>query len=178
MPAMTAPIRLRLAALAVREESGRPLLVTLADTLRGKHLLILLDNCEHLVQACGVLVDDLLRSCPDLSVLVTSREALGVAGEITWRVPPLSVPDEEQPSAAAIAPSEAVRLFVERATAAQRGFALTDRTAPGVVEVCRRLGGIPLAIELAAARVRVLGVEQIAARLDDHLRLLTGGSRG
>lgn len=166
------------AALDVREESGSPLLATLIDSLHDKQLLIVLDNCEHLVEACGVLVDALLSGCPDLRVLATSREALGIGGEVVWRVPALSVADLMLPlPTEAIARSEAVRLFVERASAALPGFALTERTAPGVVEICRRLDGIPLAIELAAARVRVLGVEQIAARLDDHLGLLTGGSR-
>ncbi len=166
------------AALGVHEQSRIPLLDLLTATLASRRLLLLLDNCEHVIQACAALVDALLRGCPDLSVLATSREALRITGEVTWRVPPLSVPDPMlRSSAEAVARCEAVRLFVERAKAALPGFALTERTAPGIVEVCRRLEGIPLAIELAAARVRVLGVDQITARLDDHLRLLRGGSR-
>ncbi len=118
------------AALDVPEESDRPLQATLLGVLRDKHLLIVMDNCEHVVVACALLVDTLLRDCPDVRVLATSREALGVAGEVTWRVPPLSVPDPVlSPSVEIVARSEAVRLFVERATATLPGFALTERTA-------------------------------------------------
>jgi predicted ATPase/DNA-binding CsgD family transcriptional regulator len=180
------------APLGVREQPGRALDVTLVDAVGFRQLLLVLDNCEHLVAACATLVDRLLRACPHLRVMATSRESLGIAGERTWRVPSLAVPppteverteakERSSPSGAAphssVAEHEAVRLFVERARAAQPAFAMTERNAPVVVQVCRRLDGIPLALELAAARVTVLAVDQIAARLDDRFRLLTGGSR-
>jgi non-specific serine/threonine protein kinase len=141
--------------------------------------LLVLDNCEHLIEACAELADDLLHACPGLKILASSREALGVAGETAYRVPSLTLPDPRPAAAtpAMLARCEAARLFVERAHAAQPRFALTDSNAPAVAALCRRLDGIPLALELAAARVRVLPVEQILARLDDRFRLLVGGSR-
>ncbi len=165
-------------ALSVREQSGRPVLTTLSDFLQPKHVLLVLDNCEHLVAVCGHLAETLLRACPTLRVLATSREVLGIPGEVIWRVPSLSLPDPRRPpSLEHLTQYEAVRLFVERAVYSQQGFALTNGNAPAVVQVCHQLDGIPLAIELAAARVKVLAVEQIAARLDDRFRLLIGGSR-
>jgi non-specific serine/threonine protein kinase len=137
-----------------------------------------LDNCEHVVDACAALADALLRACPDLRVLATSREALGVAGEAPHRVPSLALPDPARPPPVeALAAYEAVRLFVERAAIVQPGFALTARNAAAVAQVCARLDGIPLALELAAARVRVLPLEQLLPRLEDRFRLLTGGGR-
>jgi len=165
-------------ALGVPEQPGRVLTETLADALRGKSMLVILDNCEHLVTACAHLATALLRACPNLRILATSREALGVTGETTWRVPSLSVPDPERlPPLDRFQEYEAVRLFIDRAVASEPQFAVTRSNAPAVAQVCHRLDGIPLAIELAAARVKVLAVEQIAARLDDRFRLLTGGSR-
>jgi len=132
----------------------------LANYLRDKQLLLLLDNCEHLIEACAKLVDALLRTCPHLKILATSREALNVAGEITFRVPSLAVPDPQQlPPFETLAQLEAIRLFVERASAARPGFLLTNANAPSVAQICCRLDGMPLAIELAAARVKTLGVE-------------------
>jgi len=179
--------------VGVQEEAGRPLLVTLGEALRGKQLLLVLDNCEHLIEACAELADRLLRVCPHLEILATSREVLGIVGETAWWVPSLAVPAESQPVATdrltSLGQSEAVRLFVERARASVPTFALTERNAGAVVQICSRLDGIALALELAAARVRVLSVEQLAARLDDALtergqarstepfRLLTAGSR-
>ncbi len=164
--------------LGVHEQSGRPVLTTLSDLLQPKQVLLVLDNCEHLVAACGHLAGTLLRACPSLRILATSREMLGIPGESIWRVPPLSVPSPRHPPTLEhLTQYEAVRLFVERAVYSQQGFAVTNGNAPAVVQVCHRLDGIPLAIELAAARVKVLAVEQIAARLDDRFRLLTGGSR-
>ena len=169
-------------ALGVREQAGRMLVDTLIDVLRPRTCLLMLDNCEHLVAACAALTDTLLRASPGLAVLTTSREPLGISGETVWRVPPLQLPHEspdgaEEGGAASIARCEAVRLFEERARAALPTFELTDENASAVAQICRQLDGIPLAIELAAARVRGLGPDQLAARLDDRFRLLTGGSR-
>jgi predicted ATPase/DNA-binding SARP family transcriptional activator len=161
----------------VREEQGRPLQVTLADYLREKTLLLVPDNCEHVIDASSQLVSYLLQRCPGLRILATSREALGVAGEFVTEVPPLSLPPTGPASRAALQGSEAVRLFVSRAATALPGFELTDANAAAVVQVCRRLDGVALALELAAARVKALRVEQIAVRLDDAFHLLTGGSR-
>jgi non-specific serine/threonine protein kinase len=164
--------------LGVREEPGRPLPATLADALKPRHLLLLLDNCEHLLDACAYLVDALLRACPHLRILATSREALGITGEVPHRVPSLALPDAQRAMPAeALGQYEAVTLFVDRAQVVQPAFQVTNANAPAVAEICRRLDGIPLAIELAAARVRVLPVEQLLARLQDRFRLLTGGSR-
>jgi predicted ATPase/class 3 adenylate cyclase len=169
--------------LSVQEEPGVPITQTLAQHLKPKHLLLLLDNCEHLLSACAQLTDALLRQCPEVTLLATSREGLGIAGETLYRVPSLSLPDPQHlPQAgdellSSVTQYQAVRLFIDRAVAVQPGFAVTNSNAPAVAEVCHRLDGIPLAIELAAARVRVLPVEQIATRLNDRFRLLTGGSR-
>jgi predicted ATPase/DNA-binding CsgD family transcriptional regulator len=164
--------------LEVPEQAGRPLPETLAEALnaRGKTLL-LLDNCEHLVDASARLVEALLGSCPDLSVLATSREALLAAGETNWPVPPLALP-EAGPGALSLRglhECESARLFAERATHRSSAFALAGTNARAVADICRRLDGIPLAIELAAARTGTLSVEQISARLSDSLKLLTGG---
>jgi predicted ATPase/class 3 adenylate cyclase len=165
--------------LGVREEPGRPLTLTLVDVLKPKRLLFLLDNCEHLLQACATLAEVLLRGCPGVQILATSREGLNIAGETTYRLPSLSLPDLRAPlpTAERLMEYEAARLFIDRATAALPAFTLTDASAPAVAQVCHRLDGIPLAIELAAARVKVLSVERIAERLDDSFRLLAGGSR-
>ncbi len=162
----------------VREVAGRSLLDMLVDYLQSKSLLLVLDNCEHLVEACAHLASALLRACPNLKILATSREALGIAGEVTYRVPPLSRPDPRRvQSLEQLTQFESVRLFVERGVYSQPRFALTSANAKAVAHICHRLDGIPLAIELAAARVKVLTVDQIAARIDDRFRLLTGGSR-
>jgi predicted ATPase/class 3 adenylate cyclase len=169
------------AVLSVREEPGRPAVQTLVEALQARKLLLLLDNCEHLLPACGELVTALLRRCPGVRVLATSREGLGITGEQLYRAPSLALP-EHRPGAVRPAPDallqyEAVRLFGERARASLPSFTVTNANAAAVAEVCHRLDGIPLALELAAARVRVLSVEQIRVRLDDCFRLLTGGSR-
>ena len=167
--------------LTVRETSGRSLLEALIDYLRYKSLLLVLDNCEHLIEACAQLADNLLHACPNLKILASSREALGIAGEVAFRVPSLSLPPASfkagSHSLADLEQSEAVRLFVERAQAVSPAFCLEQENAPAVAQICRRLDGIPLALELAAARVKVLSPTQIASRLDDRFRLLTGGSR-
>ena len=167
-----------LATLELREAPGRSPLDLLADHLRSRQTLLVLDNCEHLLDACAQLVDALLRGCPHLRILATSREALGIAGEFRRRVPSLAVPDPERlPPLGLLDDYDAVRLFTERARAVQHDFALAECNAAAVVQVCHRLDGIPLALELAAARVRVLAPEQLAVRLDNRLRLLTDGSR-
>jgi predicted ATPase/class 3 adenylate cyclase len=165
-------------ALGAREEAGRPLLSTLVEYLRHRWALLIFDNCEHLIEACASLAEPLLRSCPAVKILASSREALGVTGEVALRVPPLSMPDASDTlSPDELGAFEAIRLFVERAAAVKPGFTLTPATAPAVVQICQRLDGIPLAIELAAARVRALTVQQITTHLDERFRLLTGGSR-
>lgn len=163
--------------LSAREEPGRQQIETLTDFLKLKSLLLVLDNCEHLVAACAQLATALLRFCPNLWILATSREALGIAGETIWRIPPLSLPSAQMAPLERLIQYEAVRLFIERATAVLPAFTVTNQNAPAVAQVCYRLDGIPLAIELAAARVKVLTVEQIYDRLDNQFRLLTGGSR-
>jgi non-specific serine/threonine protein kinase len=162
--------------LGVREEQGRPLTATLIDWLRERELLLLLDNCEHLIVACAQFADAVLHACPDVCLLATSREALGIAGEQTFQVPSLQLPTFQLPTAE-LAQLESVRLFVERAHAVKSDFVLSDANANMVAQICQRLDGIPLALELAAARVKALSIEQLAERLDDRFRLLTGGSR-
>jgi predicted ATPase/DNA-binding SARP family transcriptional activator/DNA-binding CsgD family transcriptional regulator len=164
-------------ALGVREETGRTLLETLEDDLRSRKMLLVVDNCEHLVEALVDLVDTLLDSCPGLRVLATSRETLNAAGDVNWVVPSLIVPDSHQE---AYTPQElegyeSVRLFVDRANQRKPSFELTSSNGRAVAQVCRRLDGIPLAIELAAGRMGVLLAEQLASRLEDSLKLLTGG---
>jgi predicted ATPase/DNA-binding SARP family transcriptional activator/DNA-binding CsgD family transcriptional regulator len=164
-------------ALRVQEQPNRSLTDTLGDFLRAKRALLILDNCEHLVDAVARFVDALLNSCPHLRVLATSRESLNVEGELNWLVPSLSVPSLGQsPTVGEMEGYESVRLFAERARHRNPTFSLTPENAHAVARICGRLEGIPLAIELAAVRVG-LSVEQIATRLDDSLRLLTSGSR-
>ena len=163
--------------LRVPEIPERSLTQAIADDLRELDMLLVLDNCEHLVGACALLANALLRACPSLSILATSREALGVAGERNFPVPPLSSPEAHELSIEELEGFESVRLFVERARYRQRDFALDSRNASSVAKICRRLDGIPLAIELAAAKTRVLSVEQISTRLVDNFRLLRSDSR-
>jgi non-specific serine/threonine protein kinase len=166
------------AALGVGHHTQQDWSEYLANVLRERRILIVLDNCEHVVMGCAELADKLLRRCPELRILATSREPLRVAGETVWRVPSLSVPDErDRQSPEQIANSESVRLFADRACAMLPTFTVTDTNATAVARLCRRLDGIPLALELAAARLPVLSVEQIANRLDDALGLLNSGSR-
>ena len=165
------------AALGVRERPRRTLPDLIADRLGDAGALLVLDNCEHLLDETADLTDRLLRACPRLRVLATSRERLGITGERLWPVGGLAVPPPGDTSLAAVAGSDSVRLLVERAAAVHPGFALTEATAGALAQICQRLDGLPLAIELAAAAVPALGVERIAARLDDRFRLLTHGSR-
>ncbi len=164
--------------LGIREETGRSLVETAIAALRTKQTLIILDNCEQLVDACAALAERLLRSCAGLRILATSREALGVPGEAAWRIPSLAAPDPAQlPPLEMLRRVETVRLFLDRAALARSGFALTSANAQAIAQICRRLDGIPLAIELAAARVRSLDPQQISERLDDRFSLLTEGAR-
>jgi predicted ATPase/DNA-binding CsgD family transcriptional regulator len=164
--------------LGVREQPGQPLSASLTSYLGEKHLLLVLDNCEHLVEACARLTELLLQACPQLQILATSREALNLGGEVSLPVPSLSSPEPQHlPTLEALTQFDAVRLFSERAVAAQPHFEVSAENAISVAQICHRLDGIPLAIELAAGRTKALSVQQIAARLDDRFRLLTSGSR-
>lgn len=193
--------------LGVTEEPDRPVAATIVDAMGGRELLLILDTCEHVVDAIADLVRDLIAGCPLIRLVATSREPLRVRGETVWRVPPLSLPGparhgslppiasspgsgglsevplsatSTQPADAAMAAAaqhEAVQLFIDRAAAVRPGFALTAVNCAAVVQLCRTLDGVPLAIELAAARIRALSVEQIAARIDDRFRLLASGDR-
>jgi len=164
------------AALGVREQPRVPWLDLLVGALAPRRAMLILDNCEHLVTACSEMADQLLRACPQLHILATSRQPLAVAGEQLWPVPPLPVGESTDSEAAAT--SEAVRLFADRARLVQPDFALGGGTIAIVTEICRRVDGIPLAIELAAARVRVLGLEGLAARLSERLRLFSTETHG
>jgi predicted ATPase/transcriptional regulator with XRE-family HTH domain len=165
-------------ALGVPERPGTDPTQMLVEVLRTRRVLLVLDNCEHLLDSCAELVEQLLRCCAHLRVLATSRERLGIPGEFAWMVPPLAVAEASlDTSADGLARVPAVRLFVERAAASQPGFVLTDQNAATVAEVCRQLEGLPLAIELAAARLKLLSIDQLAARMVDRFRLLGGGSR-
>jgi predicted ATPase/DNA-binding CsgD family transcriptional regulator len=168
------------AVIGITEEAGRPLLETLGDALRPRRMLLALDNCEHLLDACAQVGRHVLASAPGLRLLNTSREPLSVAAETIWRVPPLSVaPAGADPAAASPGAEryEAVRLFGDRAAASRPGFTVGPDNVTAITAICRALDGMPLAIELAAARVRALSVEQIVARLDDRFGLLTTGDR-
>jgi predicted ATPase/DNA-binding CsgD family transcriptional regulator len=164
--------------LGVRDQSARWPVAVLSDHLCDRNLLLVLDNCEHLLDACAVLADALLGAAPDLRILATSRQPLGLPSEQTVVVPPLAVPDPHgDGSAEALAGYDAVNLFVTRAAGVVPGFQLTERNAAAVAALCTRLDGLPLAIELAAARLRALSPEQVLSRLDERFALLTGGSR-
>ena len=178
---LTAPERLTEAlagVLGVRDEPGQVLLDGVIAWLATRRVLVLFDNCETHIAACAALATALLRGCPELKVLATSREPLATDGETTYAVPSLGLPGRQVRSTAEAAASEAVRLFVERARAASPAFALTDQNAADVAEICRRVDGIPLALELAAARVRMLSVDQIRARLGDRFKLLARSGSG
>jgi predicted ATPase/class 3 adenylate cyclase len=165
------------ATLGVREQPGRLILDVLRDYLCPKNLLLLLDNCEHLIATCAELAETLLRTAPSLHILASSREALGIDGETAYRVPSLPLPDVQAAGLDTLTQNDCIRLFVERATATHSPFRLTAKNAPAIAQIGRRLDGIPLALELAAARTRVMPPAQIVALLDDRFRLLTGGSR-
>jgi len=161
----------------IGEVPGVPLKTLFHDFLREKYLLLILDNCEHLVEASAKVADEILHIAPNIKVIASSREALGINGETVYRVPSLSLPEQAEVTKEAAMGFESVQLFVERASAANRKFQLTDENASAVAQICSRLDGIPLAIELSASRITVFSPEQIAKRLDDRFKLLTGGSR-
>jgi predicted ATPase/class 3 adenylate cyclase len=165
-------------AAGIRAIAEMPHMSAIVEALRPRNLLLILDNCEHLLDACAKLLDELLRSCPDIKVLTTSREPIGVTGETIRRVPSLQLPNTQIPTDLdELIDNPCVRLFLERARAVHPRVALTRHNAAAVVQICRRLDGIPLALELAAARIDALTPEQLAARLDQRFRLLTGGAR-
>ena len=167
-----------LAALDLPEAPGVSPVDQIAGELAAGRSLLVLDNCEHVVAECGHLVAELLSSCPETTILATSREPLGVVGEVTWRVPSLAAPPLERADGGPpLSQYDSVRLFVERARRARPSFTVTDANAPAVAQICHRLDGIPLAIELAAARCRQMSADRISAELDDRFRLLTGGAR-
>ena len=171
--------------LGISEKKTQPILNSLIEQLRDHHSLLIFDNCEHLVSACAHLAEKLLQVCSDIQLLATSHEPLNIPGEVVWTVPPMSLPTPQpwrDPTSAEAAlsaykQSESVQLFLNRASLVSAGFELTVDNGAWVAEICRRLDGMPLAIELAAARVRALSVQQIAERLDDRFNLLTGGHR-
>jgi len=163
--------------IGLRDEPQRPIIDMLCDYLHKKQLLIVLDNCEHLVDACAQMAHKILQAALDVRILASSREALGLVGEATYRVPSLGLPGLDFPSVESLTEHEATRLFIDRTKSAVSTFSATDDNASVIAQICHRLDGIPLAIELAAAKIRVLSVDQIAKRLDDRFRLLTGGSR-
>ncbi len=163
--------------LGITSQAGRPPLETLLDALVPQHMLIVLDNCEHLIGDCAKVADAILRRCPQVHLIATSREPLGIGGESIYRVPSLSLPGTDDGDASAAVESDAVTLFTERARGQGVDLVLDEETGPLVVSICRRLDGMPLAIELAAARLRSLSLASLHDRLDQRFRLLTGGSR-
>jgi predicted ATPase/DNA-binding CsgD family transcriptional regulator len=176
-PGLLAPEVAR--AFGLLDQSASWAVGTLADSLASRHALLVLDNCEHLLDACAVLAGALLRTCPGLRILATSRQVLGVLGEVTFPVPPLSVPAEDRlPVSDSLLEYEAVRLFAERGAAVLPGFAVDAGNRQAICELCRRLEGIPLAIELAAVRLRAMSPEQILARIADRFSLLSAGDPG
>lgn len=170
------------AALGVQEHAGHPVKETLLAHLRERDLLLVLDNCEHLVDACASIVEDIFQTCPAIKILATSREELHILGETIWLVPSLSFPRSQVRTGSTldldlVEESEAAQLFIERVKAKLPSFTLTRQNAPAILQICQRLDGIPLALELAAARIPMLTVEQLAARLDNRFQVLTSGSR-
>ncbi|MFI5615251.1 ATP-binding protein [Amycolatopsis sp. NPDC051903] len=173
VPAVLAAVGPREIGMPDLSTRGRDPVHRLVEALAGAEILIVLDDCDHVVETVARVAAELLGRCPRLRILATSREPLGVAGELLFSVPPLALPEPGRPAAE----SPAVRLFADRAIAVRADFALTEEVAVATADVCRRLDGLPLAIELAAARLRATTLEQLAARLDDRLRVLTGGPR-
>jgi predicted ATPase/class 3 adenylate cyclase len=174
-PSLVASVVAR--ALNVQESPNKPILDTLLAYLKRKRLLLIFDNCEHVIEEARRVVGAILRDCPEAHILVTSREPLNISGEQTYRMPSLAVPSNDRFSTEEASRFGALQLFVDRALSSDKSFALTTENAPHVSEICRRLDGIPLAIELAAARVKMLSPQQLAQKLDERFRVLTGGDR-
>ena len=167
-----------LSAIGIQEQQGKTPIELLKEYLHEKRVLIVLDNCEHLIEASARVVDALLNAAPKIRILASSREALAVKGELSYPVPSLSLPDMKHlPVIGQLSQYEAVRLFIDRASLVAPHFDVDKNNAPFIAQICYRLDGIPLAIELAAARVKMFSIEQISKRLDDRFRLLTGGAR-
>ena len=164
-------------AVGIAGQPGRPVFEALVDALAPQDILIVLDNCEHLIGGCAKTADAIVRRCPRVHLLATSREPLGIGGEAVYRVPSLSLPGPDDNGSAAAESADAVALFVDRARTPGVILAVDEQTAPLVVSICRRLDGMPLAIELAAARLRTMSLASLHDRLDQRFRLLTGGSR-
>jgi non-specific serine/threonine protein kinase len=164
-------------AVGAPHRPARPIIESLRGHLRDRSLLLIVDNCEHVIDACADLVHQILAGCSGVKIIATSREALAVSGEVAWRVRSLGVPDAGPAGAAALMRIESVQLFAQRGRAARPGFEVTAENGTAVSQICRRLDGLPLAIELAAARLRAMSPAEIATRLDDRFRLLTGGAR-
>jgi non-specific serine/threonine protein kinase len=162
----------------IREVPNQPLMETLTENLESKQILVVMDNCEHLISACAQLADQLLSECKNLKILVTSREVLDIFGETVWHAPSLSLPEtQEAKEVKSLSKYESVRLFTERAEVLQPQFKLTEQNVQPVVQICRRLSGMPLAIELAAARIKMMTIDEISNRLNDRFSLLTSGNR-
>jgi predicted ATPase/class 3 adenylate cyclase len=161
----------------VRDEPHRPVIDTLIESLGDRSMVVLLDNCEHVIGGAAKVANAVLRSCPNVRLLATSREPLAIDGETVYRIPSLSLPADGEASAAAVMAAESVRLFADRAAQHRQGFTVDDANAAVVARICQRLDGLPLAIELATARLRALSLDDLDARLDERFRLLTGGSR-
>jgi predicted ATPase/class 3 adenylate cyclase len=177
-PALVPNTLANLLGLRESAETKQTMSELICGYLQSRKVLLIFDNCEHLIESCARFADLLLRSCKQLKILASSREALGVAGELAWHVPSLSLPDiNNLPALEQLSQFEAVRLFIDRAMLVQPHFRVTKDNAPAIAQICFRLDGIPLALELAAARTNVLAVDQITKRLDDRFRLLTGGAR-
>src|SRR6266568_1904884 len=164
-------------ALALTDQPARPVIETLSDYLASKRLLLVLDNAEHLLEGCVQFVDLILRRSPDVAILVTSRERLGLTGELTYRVPSLTVPGTNNSTPETVSPYEGVRLLVDRAKLLRPDFSVTAENAASLASICYRLDGIPLAIELAAPRLRSMSVQELSEGLDQRFALLTGGPR-
>ncbi len=165
------------AALGIAARAGHTALDALVDALIPQRILLVLDNCEHLIDVCAKTAETILRRCPKVHLMATSREPLGIGGEVIYRVPSLSMPSQDDYDGAPAESSDAIALFVDRARGQGVEIAVTDQTGPLIASICRRLDGMPLAIELAAARLRSLSLGQLRDRLDQRFRLLTGGSR-
>jgi len=165
-------------SLGIQDMPGQPLAETIANHIQSKYLLIIIDNCEHVIEESVKAIDFLLKECPRLKIIATSREALGVPGEQIWNISTLSIPDPQRLSIIELLMEyEGIRLFVDRAKSVNKDFALTEKNASFVAQICTSLDGIPLAIELAAARIKLLSPDQIAVRLNDRFQLLTSGNR-